>query len=98
VGHVSEEPLDNQLRNNESDHSAQRQPSHIVKRDLSQIPQRVHHGCGPESRSIISPWLLGGTTTAAALSNVLVGVALILLRIRRGPVRESYGIWNRYIM
>jgi uncharacterized membrane protein len=46
---------------------------------------------------IVAPWLLSGTTTAATLSDALVGVALILLSIRRGPVRESYGGWNRYI-
>lgn len=47
---------------------------------------------------IVAPWLLSGTTTAATLSDALVGVALILLSIRRGPVRESYGGWNRYIV
>lgn len=47
---------------------------------------------------IVSPWLLSGATTASTVSDIVVGAALILLSIRRGPVRESYGSWNRYIV
>lgn len=47
---------------------------------------------------IISPWLLNGSTTASTVSDIAVGAALILLSIRRGPVRENYGSWNRYIV
>jgi hypothetical protein len=47
---------------------------------------------------IISPWLLDGATTASTVSDIIVGAALILLSLRRGPVREKYGEWNRYIV
>ena len=46
---------------------------------------------------IVSPWFLSGTTTAAAWNGVAVGVALILLSLPRGAVRESYGGWDRYV-
>lgn len=46
---------------------------------------------------IVTPWLLNGGTTAVTLNDVVVGVALILLSLPRGPVGERYGAWNRYI-
>ena len=47
---------------------------------------------------IVSPWLLGGANTASTVSDTLVGAILVLLSLRRGPVRESYGGWDRYIV
>ncbi len=47
---------------------------------------------------IVSPWLLDGATTASTVSDIVVGVALILLSLRRGPVRENYGSWNRFVV
>jgi len=46
---------------------------------------------------IAAPWLVGGGTTASTLSGVVVGALLIALSLPRGPVRESYGSWNRYV-
>ncbi|MBF6558058.1 MAG: SPW repeat protein [Acidimicrobiales bacterium] len=46
---------------------------------------------------IASPWLLSGATTAAVWNDVAVGIALILLSVRRGPVKERYGRWQRFI-
>lgn len=46
---------------------------------------------------IASPWLLSGGTTTATWNDVIVGVALILLSLPRGPVGERYGSWQRYI-
>jgi uncharacterized membrane protein len=47
---------------------------------------------------VAAPWLLSGATPVAAWNDVLVGVALILLSLPRGAVRESYGAWDRYIV
>ena len=47
---------------------------------------------------ILSPLLMDGATTASTVSDIIAGAALILLSIRRGPVRENYGGWNRYIV
>lgn len=46
---------------------------------------------------IAAPWLLDGGTTAATVSGVVVGALLIALSLPRGPVRDSYGSWNRYV-
>lgn len=45
---------------------------------------------------VAAPWLLSGATTTAAWHDVVVGIALILLSFRRGPVRERYAGWSRY--
>jgi Vitamin K epoxide reductase family/SPW repeat len=46
---------------------------------------------------IAAPWLVGGGTTATTLSGVGGGALLIALSLPRGPVRESYGSWDRYV-
>jgi len=46
---------------------------------------------------VVAPWLFGGATTAAALNGVIVGAAIILLSVPRGPVRERYGSWDRAV-
>ena len=46
---------------------------------------------------IASPWVLIGATFGATWSNVLVGVALIVLAVPRGTVRQRYGGWDRYV-
>jgi hypothetical protein len=46
---------------------------------------------------IASPWLLGGTTTAATWNDMIVGTLVILLSFQRGPVSERYGSFERYI-
>ena len=35
--------------------------------------------------------------TGSMLNAVLVGAALVLLSLPRGPVRERYGGWTRYL-
>lgn len=46
---------------------------------------------------IAAPWLLAGATSASRLSDLIVGALVILLSLKRGPVRERYGSWLRYI-
>lgn len=46
---------------------------------------------------LVSPWFLSGGSTSSIWNDVAVGVALILLSIRRGPIREQYGAWQRFI-
>ena len=43
-----------------------------------------------------SPFLFSGDTTALIVSAV-AGVALMVLSVRRGPVRSHYGSWDRII-
>ncbi|MEX2324045.1 MAG: vitamin K epoxide reductase family protein [Acidimicrobiia bacterium] len=46
---------------------------------------------------VAAPWLLGGGTTASRWNDVAAGALLILLSLRRGPVGERYGSWQRFI-
>jgi len=45
---------------------------------------------------VAAPWLLHGSM-AATVNGALVGVALVLLSLPRGTVRETYGGWARFI-
>ncbi|MBW3622258.1 MAG: SPW repeat protein [Armatimonadetes bacterium] len=44
-----------------------------------------------------APFVLSGATPAARWNGIVAGVAVILLSLPRGPVRERYGGWDRFI-
>jgi len=46
---------------------------------------------------IAAPWLLGGATPISRWSDAIVAALLIVLSLPRGPVRERYGTWQRFI-
>jgi hypothetical protein len=46
---------------------------------------------------VLAPWVLSGDSAAARWDDVIVGIALILLSLPRGPVRERYGNWDWYV-
>lgn len=46
---------------------------------------------------VAAPWVLAGATPAGRWNDVVAGLALLLLSLRRGPVRERYGSWQRLI-
>ena len=46
---------------------------------------------------VLAPWVLSGATASATWSNVIVGVLVIVLSLPKGPVRERYGTWDRYV-
>ncbi len=45
---------------------------------------------------VVSVWLLPGYMLLAQVSNILIGLALLFLSVRRGVIRESYGSWRIY--
>ena len=47
---------------------------------------------------IAAPWLLSGAGTIARWNDVLAGAVVMLLSFRRGPVREQYAGWDRFIV
>ena len=47
---------------------------------------------------IAAPWLLAGDTQVSRWNDVLVGVAVVLLSLRRGRIEERFGAWNRYLV
>jgi uncharacterized membrane protein len=46
---------------------------------------------------IAAPWILSGATPASRWSDAIVAALVILLSLRRGPVGERYGTWERFI-
>ncbi len=46
---------------------------------------------------LIAPWVLDGAATGATLNDLVVGVALIVLSLPRGPIGERYGSYERFI-
>jgi hypothetical protein len=44
---------------------------------------------------IVAPWLLSGAGWSGTIADMLAGALLILLAIPRGPIRHSYGAWDR---
>jgi uncharacterized membrane protein len=47
---------------------------------------------------IAAPWFLSGVTAGAKWNDVIVGLAVILLSLPRGAVRERYAAWDRLIV
>jgi len=46
---------------------------------------------------IAAPWLLSGAGTLATWGSMLAGVLMMIFSLPRGPVRQHYGAWDRYI-
>ena len=46
---------------------------------------------------LLAPWLLEGGTPAWQWISVASGLAVIALSLRRGPVEDRYGGWQRFI-
>jgi hypothetical protein len=46
---------------------------------------------------IVAPGVLAGATLRAGWGSVIAGSLLIVLSLPRGPVRQHYGSWDRYI-
>jgi nucleoside-diphosphate-sugar epimerase len=46
---------------------------------------------------LLTPLVVEADKTTAAVS-VGLGLALMLLSIRRGPIKEHYGLWNRWLV
>lgn len=46
---------------------------------------------------IVAPGVLVGATLSAGWGSVIAGSLLMVLSLPRGPVRQHYGSWDRYI-
>ena len=46
---------------------------------------------------LLAPWLLEGGGLASALNSMVVGILVIVLTLPRGPIRNRYGSWDRFI-
>jgi hypothetical protein len=46
----------------------------------------------------LSPWVLSGGTEISRWIDVLIGMLVVVLSIRRGRIEEHFGGWNRYLI
>jgi uncharacterized membrane protein len=46
----------------------------------------------------VAPWVLSGATDASRWADLITGVLLMALSIRRGRVEEQFGSWNKYLI
>jgi nucleoside-diphosphate-sugar epimerase len=46
---------------------------------------------------VVAPWLLEGASGAASAASMAAGLALIALSLPRGPIRNHYGAWDRWV-
>ena len=47
---------------------------------------------------LVAPWALAGFGPGAFWNNLAVGVALLLLSLRRGQVNDRFGTWDRCVV
>ena len=45
----------------------------------------------------IAPWLTGDIQTGVAITDLLAGLILIVIAFPRGPKKETYGLWDKYV-
>lgn len=45
----------------------------------------------------LSPWILSGISPIALGHNLVCGIAIIALSLPKGPIKERYGGWERFI-
>lgn len=46
---------------------------------------------------LVAPWVISGFVTGAQWNDVVAGVVLITLSVRRGHIRGRYGSWQPYL-
>ncbi len=70
----------------------------VISLATAEVARSLRYGLIPLGGALmVTPFVLGADAVHGAVS-VALGVALIALSFRRGPVRERYGSWNRYIV
>jgi uncharacterized membrane protein len=47
---------------------------------------------------VVAPWILSGGCMSARWSDMATGAAVVLLSLRRGPVKSRFGSWDRYVV
>jgi hypothetical protein len=45
-----------------------------------------------------APWVLSGYSSESQWHNLFVGIALMMVSVRRGRIEERFGSWNRYLL
>jgi len=45
----------------------------------------------------VGPWLVQDSTMNLSITGTVIGLIVIVLSFPRGPIKEEYGLWNKYI-
>ena len=46
----------------------------------------------------MAPWVLNNDNVSSQWNEVAIGIAIVVLSLRRGRITERYGGWERYIV
>jgi hypothetical protein len=46
----------------------------------------------------VMPWLIEDSTMALTLSSSIAGIFIIALSFAKGKIKESYGLWDKYVV
>jgi hypothetical protein len=47
---------------------------------------------------LAAPWVFSGFTLVSQWNDLAIGLAVIVLTIRRGPIQSRFGSWDRYVV
>lgn len=70
----------------------------VVSIAAAEVARPVRYLNIPLGAALIGVSFIFDADTVTTIISIVLGVALIGLSIRRGPIREHYGNWNRFII
>ncbi len=70
----------------------------VVSLTAAEVARPVRYLLIPLGAALLVTPFVFGADTAATLAGLASGIALIALSLRRGPIRQRYGTWQRLIV
>ena len=70
----------------------------VVSLAAAEAARTLRYLLVPLGLALLGTPFLFEASTAHTIGSIVAGVALIALSLRRGPISERYGNWNRYIV
>jgi nucleoside-diphosphate-sugar epimerase len=70
----------------------------VVSVAAAEVARPVRYLNIPLGAALMAAPFVFGASTVTSVVSVVLGAALFVLSIRRGPIRERYGNWNRLII
>jgi len=70
----------------------------VVSLAAAEVARALRYLLVPLGAALLVTPFLCGADTAATLASLACGIALIALSLRRGPIRQRYGTWQKLIV
>jgi hypothetical protein len=70
----------------------------VVSIAAAEVARPVRYLNIPLGAALMAAPFMFGASTVTSIVSVVLGAALVVLSIRRGPIRERYGNWDRLII